>query len=319
MSTTQQQLDEITASGKLPSPKGVALKLMRSAQREDASLTEVAKLIQADPALLGRVLKLANAPVWGLQGPVTSASDALSVLGVTVVKQFAVSMSILSNYRSGACAGFDYDLFWSHSLATAASLKLLCRHTGTLTPEERFSCGLLSRVGSLALATTFPEEFGELLSLNTDFFGPDIMEREQARFGLDHNELTVALLNDWGLPQTFVDAIGGLKPHSPAETADDPGKLSVALLLYLAEYWAVLCPLDKTFQDAMLPELLAAGADIQLDVCALADMHQQVLTEWREWLEILKVPGTTDDRPAGVRPASRMAKQTDHSQQAAHG
>src|SRR5687767_4171996 len=85
---------EMHASGRLPSPTGVALEIMRMSQREDVPLAAVAKVIQTDPALLGRVLKLANSPALGRRRTITTAVDALKLLGLSAVRQLALGLSI---------------------------------------------------------------------------------------------------------------------------------------------------------------------------------------------------------------------------------
>ena len=45
------RIEQLRMSGQLPSPKGVALSIMQISQREDATLDEVTRLVQTDPAL----------------------------------------------------------------------------------------------------------------------------------------------------------------------------------------------------------------------------------------------------------------------------
>ena len=57
------KFEEIKRGGHLPSPKGVAMKVIELTRNNDASIQEVAHAIKADPALSGRILKVANTRV----------------------------------------------------------------------------------------------------------------------------------------------------------------------------------------------------------------------------------------------------------------
>ena len=58
----------LKATGKLPSPKGVALSIIRLLQRDDFRIGDLVRLVQSDPAIAGRILYFANAAAFGLMG-----------------------------------------------------------------------------------------------------------------------------------------------------------------------------------------------------------------------------------------------------------
>ncbi len=68
----QSILTELTASGRLPSPTGVALQILELSRDPDSSTEDMAMVLQGDPALAGQVLKYANSAdsetVSGIRG-----------------------------------------------------------------------------------------------------------------------------------------------------------------------------------------------------------------------------------------------------------
>ena len=50
----------LKATGKLPSPKGVALSIIRLLQRDDFRIGDLVRLVQSDPAIAGRILYFAD-------------------------------------------------------------------------------------------------------------------------------------------------------------------------------------------------------------------------------------------------------------------
>lgn len=288
----QSRFEQFKTSGKLPSPTGVALTLMSMTQSEDVTIAEVAKVVQADPALLGRVLKFANSPGVGARRCVATAFDGLSILGLAVVRQLALGLSIISNYSEGSCSGFDYRRFWSQSLAAGCASQLLCRASKVLTPEDGFSCGMLSRVGRLALATLFPKEYGRLLGL-ADSSRDDFYQLERKSFATDHNELTAALLQDWKLPKIMVDA--AYYQENPEAAPFEAGSRPYALVhqLHFAGLWALMCVSDDATRQAMLPRFFEHGQKLGLDKETLIGMDAELTSDWLEWGQVLNVPVQT--------------------------
>jgi HD-like signal output (HDOD) protein len=116
-----EQFEELKNSGKLPTPSGVGLRILVLTRSEDCSLDDIAKVVQADPALTGRILKLANSALAGGLQPATHVREAGVRLGLRTVCSVALGFSLISGNRTGRCAGFDYDAHWSWSLASAVS------------------------------------------------------------------------------------------------------------------------------------------------------------------------------------------------------
>ena len=88
-----ERLQEIKALGDLPSPKGAALAVMRLTQKPDVSVAELAHVVQTDPALVGRLIKAANA-LHNKTRPVAAVQDALILLGISTVRYLALSFSL---------------------------------------------------------------------------------------------------------------------------------------------------------------------------------------------------------------------------------
>ncbi|MGH8671231.1 MAG: HDOD domain-containing protein, partial [Burkholderiales bacterium] len=291
----KSRFEQLKASGKLPSPGGVAMKILRMAQDSDVQLTEVAKTIQADPALLGRILQLANAASNGPRRPATTALDALSLLGLSAVWQLALGLSVVSGHSSGRCERFDYQRFWSRSLATAVALKLLCRHQRVLGPEEGFSCGLLSRVGCIALATLHPKDYGNLVEVTTDKSGDDVLQLERDCFGTDHNELSAALLEDWGMPKVFADAALYHERPNQAKVTNNPRTHMLAYLLHIASFWGAICSSEQEPSESDVRKLFSMARKAGLDDSTLTGMNEELIKEWKDWVKIVDVPTPSTD------------------------
>ncbi len=145
-----KRFEELKATGSLPTPTGVGLEILRLARDDQASAGDLARVIQADPALTGRTLRLANTGNAAASRRVTNVAEGVSRLGTRTVSAVALGFTVLAGNRSGKCRGFDYQRLWAHSLAYAVASQVLCSHTRTSAGADGFTAGLLAQIGRLA-------------------------------------------------------------------------------------------------------------------------------------------------------------------------
>ncbi|MBI3149076.1 MAG: diguanylate cyclase [Betaproteobacteria bacterium] len=282
------KIEAVRAAGNLPSPKGVALTLMQLAEKENITNQEIARVIKSDPALAGRILRAANSVHAGGRRPVVSVNDALVVLGFAVVRQLALGFSLIASYSSGKCAGFDYHAFWSQSLLSGLAVRALGARSRVIAVEEGFIVGLLLRVGELALATLYPVEYARVLS----DAGPsrvDLIRGEQRGFAMDHQELTRALLQDWGLPPALVEPAYF---HEFPERARFESGSRADLLTHLLSAGRLLAEValaDNTHRQTLLPRLTELTTRFGQDSASIAELIDALGKEWGEWGAILQV------------------------------
>lgn len=284
-----KRFEQLKAGGELPSPKGAALAIVRLTQKDDVSLAELAHAVSTDPAFVGRLVKAANSAQAAGRRPVASVQDALSALGIGAVRSLALGFSLLSDYGSGKCRGFDYPRFWSHSLACAITFQALIKRLRLVAADEAFCVGLLARIGQLALATLFPDEYARLIEKAGGDLGAALFEDERQSFALNHSELTVAMLLDWGMPKILSEPV--LFHELPESAPYAAGERAFLLVhcMALAEQVADVCVADESAWRAMMPPLLLLGSRLSIDAEGLMELCDQVVREWQAWGAMLDV------------------------------
>lgn len=287
-----EKFEQLKCTGELPSPKGPALAIVRYTQSESVSVADLAHVIKADPAFVGRMIKAANGVNAGSRRPVVSVHDAIIVLGVPAVRSLALGFSLLSDYSKGNCRNFDYADFWSRSLLCAIALQALTKGDGTSLGEELFSFGLLSHIGELALATLFAEEYSRILGELRAAPGAKLSDLEQQTFVMSHGDLTAAMLLDWGLPKVYVDTLLHLENPDSANFVDASRQYFLLHSLVLAEHIADICLSVESERRARMPQLYLLGARVSQDADRLAVLCDQVAQEWIEWGKLLNVVAT---------------------------
>jgi diguanylate cyclase (GGDEF)-like protein len=274
-----------SAGDKLPSPSGVALSIMELWEDERTTVAQLGRLVQADPALSGRLIKVANSAAMGGR-PVAAIPDAIVRVGMQTVGQLAVAFSLIDANTEGQCPAFDYNGYWSHCLHMAVLSRKLAQATRMAPPEDLFACGLLSRVGMLAMSTIYPEEYSALLESAPE----DLTAAEKKQFGIDHNELSEALMLDYRVPQALVE---------PARYHEDP-QLSnfdvnsrpakLANLLHLAHRLANMALQSGADRSRQIIVNHSLAAGLGLNEETVRSIFDQGLEEWREWQKLLELP-----------------------------
>ncbi len=295
--------EQLKALGNLPSPKGVALAIMRLTQKEDASMPELARIVKTDPAFVGRLIKAANSVNVNPGRPIVSVQGALVVLGMPVVRNMALGFSLLSQYKSGACKSFDYESFWSGSLACALALQVLTLRTRAAPPEEAFSVGLLARVGELALATLFHADYDKILSESSKDGDAHLVDMEKAKFAMNHRELTAAMLLDWGIPKIYAEPVLHHEEVGGSAYPVDSREFVILNSLALSRALADVCLAEEAKRAAPMARMYQIAQALSIDAEEMSPLLDTVVREWTDWASILNV--TAQSLP----PFEEMAKQ----------
>ena len=284
---------ELKSADRLPSPSGTALAIIKLVQREDATAQQVAQLLQTDPALSGRILSFANSAAFGSRRPVVSIQDAVFLIGMSAVRTFALSLSLVGKYHIGLCSGFDYKLYWSKSLMMAVSIAGVVTRDRTTSPEEAFTLGLLADIGLLGLATAWPEKFSECLNKSE----VELIFWEQEQFAIDHFALSLILLEDWGFPAIFLEALKQSR-QLPAELSDSSRAIKLSRQLRFAAHITDYCLANDSKRAALLPNLEVEAEQYSFDKTGLISFVDALMSQWEEWGRLINV--STDVRIADI-------------------
>jgi len=286
-----KRFEELKATGLLPSPTGIGLEILRLTRDDNVSAAEIGRVIQADPALTGRTLRLANTGNAASGRAVASVADAVARLGTRTVGAIALGFTVLAGNRSGKCRGFDYQRFWSHSLACAVATQILSSHTRHKNATDGFTAGLLAQVGRLALASIHTEQYSSVLAEWGNGTPEELVRLEQKNFVTDHNELSGVMLADWGLPKSICDA-AQYHENPSASGLDEraPGR-ELARIVHAASQIADVCVAPNDREAAASAAELVAGCEaVGIDSQALAALFEGVFVQWAEWGRLLDVP-----------------------------
>lgn len=156
---TPSQIDflgAVEAHGNLPAPGAIFRKVAAAAEEGDAKT--MATVIQPDPVISASLINSANAARFAQAGKTASVPQAVMRLGTSFVRRVVFVAEMMARYQKGACAAFDYHAYWMNAIATGAAMRGLMDEYDIAAryADDAFTTGLVSGIGWLAVAETFP-------------------------------------------------------------------------------------------------------------------------------------------------------------------
>jgi len=194
--STQKILSALESGHGLPVLSPVAMKLVELASDDTSSARDLVDLIEKDPPLAARLLKLANSAFYHSPGPTSSLNQAVVKVGFERLRVMALSISLIDTFPMGKIGPLDYEKFWRMSLYRASISRGLAVHLGYDRVDEAFVAGLLAELGLLLFFEIFIKGKDEQVSLDLEPV-QDLLEWERGYFGVDHRQVGKAALKYW--------------------------------------------------------------------------------------------------------------------------
>lgn len=260
----------------LPTLPEVATKVIQLSDDPDVSPRDLAELVERDPSIATRLLKLINSPYFGIRGTVTSVQQALVFLGVSNLRNLVLSSSVMDLFdTNGSVGSFSRRGLWEHSMAVGICARELAKRTHSCDPETAFTAGLIHDVGKVVLDRYFHSEFTRIVEL-MDQHGSSMIDAEVAVLGMDHCDVGLYLTQRWSLPKILQEAVGC---HHHPRGAREHGTLaaltgyadSVVRQLDIGDGGGAAPELDDEF-EAILP---MSARDLAAFAEQLADSLQE--------------------------------------------
>jgi HD-like signal output (HDOD) protein len=216
--------------GQLPALPELYRKVADMLESDRGSVDQLGEVIGQDIAMTSMILKLSNSAFFSLRHTVTSPTQAVSYLGVDLLKALVLAHGLFGQVGMFRIPNFTIQQLWMHSLAVGAAAKRIAEaERSTHLAGEFFTAGILHDVGILVLASRFPEDYAKVLR-TMERAGGDLDAAEAHVFGATHGDVGAYLLALWGLPCPVVLAAAH---HHAIHRQPTPG-LSAAVAVHVA-------------------------------------------------------------------------------------
>jgi diguanylate cyclase (GGDEF)-like protein len=224
---------------------------------------------------------------------VTTLEDAVMRIGFATLRSVALGFSLVSSQHRTICQRFDYDGFWSVSLARAVSAQLLSQRCNLGNASEAYVTGLLAAIGEMALATVHHETYGELLDMREIDPTLALTTLETDRYGIHHHEMSEAMLRDWGFPDEIAKAVGDYAQTANAGRESDSDSFRTKVqLLRAAELTAGVLTREAEATQSDLAELNDLEQRLGVPETEVPEVFESIKRAWVEWGKVLSIKTT---------------------------
>ncbi len=202
---------------KMPTLSTLTHKIIQVANDRKSSAQDLTDVIQLDPVLTAKVIKMVNSAYFGLPQKVKSLKQTIVMLGINTVKNVALSSSFAGNVRIKEKTNLKGDDFWQHSLGAAVASKLIAKELGIDAKflEEYFIAGLIHDIGKVLINNFFSDEMNQIIELSSQKKS-SIIDVEKQVLKLTHEEIGIAIGKKWNFESALLFAVG--RHHNPAVT-----------------------------------------------------------------------------------------------------
>jgi HD-like signal output (HDOD) protein len=202
----------------LPTLPDVVMEILRLCDDQSATTREISQLIEKDPVLTTKVLKLVNSSYFGLSKEIYSVNQALVLIGYNNLKSLIMSASMLQVFHQDSQVGsFSRKALWKHSIGVGIGARFLAKRFRMGDAEQAFVAGLIHDVGKVIIDWFFHPQFEEIIE-KVDRDRCWIRDAERQVMQVTHEEVGSYLASRWNLPDMLKEAIAF--HHSPSRSSE---------------------------------------------------------------------------------------------------
>ncbi len=225
------------------------MEIFRVINDPGTSARDLTDIIEHDPPLCAKVIRLANSAYFGTRRYIDEIKQAIVWLGFNTVKELALSQKICELFHGADQVIGHYSRMnlWKHSAAVALCGKMIYRRELRDPGESVYTAGLLHDIGIIIEDQFLHEDFAKNL-LESEEKKENLYTVELRNQGLTHQRLGFAITENWGFPETLTFGIG--YHHNPFVAQQ--GNRQLNQVLHIANY---ICQrLDIGYSDAIYSE-----------------------------------------------------------------
>ena len=204
-----------------------------SLMERDASLDEIAQLVEHDQTIAAKLLQVANSVYYNMS--TGSVRQAIIYMGLTNLKTIVLGLSVLKQLDGLHGGFFSKDVLWGHADQVNRFTHLLFeRCLGRTMKENEATAGLLHDIGRILLIKDYTQPYSGVTRSVFQNRDATFRDTERTLMGISHDEVGGFLLNWWSLPHPIVEA--AMFHHDPLNEAIFHKEVVAAV--HIADYFA---------------------------------------------------------------------------------
>lgn len=182
----------------LPTIPDVAFKIRRAINDHKANNTKIARVVQIDPSITARLIRIANSPLYRGRRKIESCPEALTRMGLKAAQDIITSFAMKAVFqaKSPVIRKKMIDL-WSHSSYVAAISAVFAHKTPGFDPDKAMLAGLIHDIGVVPILT-HADSHPEIINNPRDL--AETVRKLRVAIGIQ-------IIRKWDFPQDFEEVI----------------------------------------------------------------------------------------------------------------
>lgn len=271
----------------IPTLPLVAHQLNVESQKDTFTSQILAGIIEKDPPLTAKLLKLANSAYYGFTRNVATLDRAITLLGFNTVKNLACAVSVSRFFGPEQEGQVDMEGLWKHCLGTAVGARLLIRNISHPLAEEAFLCGILHDIGTIVILNNFQDQALAALRLMAEKKISQ-SEAEKEMIGFTHEAAGAYLVDKWNFPARYYRIIRLHHNPPPQLIAPDDVENLLLIAVYAGNQLSKVLGLGKSLEPVSSGVLPSVWKSLGIDPAKLRDLREQIRKDYEviahEWL-----------------------------------
>ena len=191
----------------LPTLPNVMLRIKQALTDDAVTIQALSEIIEKDPSLTSKVLRLANSSYYGLSYRVDTITRGITVLGFNIIRNLAFTASVSKIFSENISFPFDIKGLWHHSLGCAIASKALIPNKDPVLGEKIFICGIIHDIGKIIIAQNLPDLLERVLKEIEDNRNLTLSDAEKNIIGVTHSEVGALVAEKWRFPKELTSII----------------------------------------------------------------------------------------------------------------
>ena len=244
----------------LPACPATLVKLSLMMADDDASIADMAILIEADMALASAVVRTVNSAMFGLLKRVDTVHDAVRYLGMAQVASLTYEMGLRGAFPPTPLL----QTLWDRAGIRGMAMGRIARQLD-IDPWMAHTMGLFAETGRAVL---YAYDRTQYIRINEGLGGQSVDENalsaaEIEAFGVSHAALGAAMCQSWGLSREIADGVRS-RLNAPSQWALERPTVRKLLAIGAAVDALLLDPARAAKPQAVWAELQPTAQEVGL-------------------------------------------------------
>ncbi len=239
----------------------------------EASIMDLAKVVEHDPMIIANLLKAANSPLYGFSKEIRNASQAVSLFGMSMTRSIAISNAVrkLLNVDMQPY-GITSEKFAEISELQSTLMMNCYKQIDKNKAEKLYLAAFLQETGKILIANSIIQNDETTAFYSEIELSNNIAQVEKTYMQMTSSDISAQIFEHWNFDEEFVSMIK--YADNPQSAPSKIKEFSTALNIVKS-----IVPVNKPFSETSINIGLKKASDAGYNHELLEDAVDDILDQ----------------------------------------